>query len=144
LKSQSSSIRSLEILESGFSNWHRDSRSFVLTHRIDVEIVVLESESTKTSALASLGLNSSVAEIAKTIAFVSIGSEQPSPILVVLSGDMRVNSQKLMRAIVVSDRDLKEMSADEVREFTGTRSAESRRFRTGTESSSNLMSPCIS
>jgi prolyl-tRNA editing enzyme YbaK/EbsC (Cys-tRNA(Pro) deacylase) len=91
-------------------------RTFVRDQSIDAEIVVLAPESTKTSALAANALGCTVAEIAKTIAFVM---NSASPTLVVLSGDRRVNSEKLGHSLDTSKTYLRKMTADEVKEFTG-------------------------
>ncbi|HXQ93219.1 MAG TPA: YbaK/EbsC family protein [Nitrososphaerales archaeon] len=87
--------------------------------KIDAEIVVLAPESTKTSALAASALGCTIAEIAKTIAFLISSSDPPAPALVVLSGDKRVSSEKLAQTVEISKVYLRKMNADEVKESTG-------------------------
>jgi prolyl-tRNA editing enzyme YbaK/EbsC (Cys-tRNA(Pro) deacylase) len=92
-------------------------RAFIESQELPLQITVLEPESTRTSALAAQALGCSVAEIAKTVAFVE--TERLLPILVILSGDKRVNTQKLESALGLRSASLRKMNADEVREHTG-------------------------
>jgi len=68
-------------------------------------------ESTKNSALAAEALQCSVAEIAKSVVFVG-----EKTVVVIISGDRRVDSAKLAK---VTGRELRVARADEVRDRTG-------------------------
>jgi prolyl-tRNA editing enzyme YbaK/EbsC (Cys-tRNA(Pro) deacylase) len=66
---------------------------------------------TKSSTLAAAALGCSVAEIAKSVVFVT-----PGPVVVVISGDKRVDPRKLAG---ISGGEPRVATADEVRELTG-------------------------
>lgn len=91
-------------------------KEYVSKHSIEAEIRLLEQESTRTSSMAAGSLGCSVAEIAKTIGFVKEGG---SPILITLSGDKKVNMQKLAEIIGTSPGGLRKMSAEEVKALSG-------------------------
>ncbi|MDG6999972.1 MAG: YbaK/EbsC family protein [Nitrososphaerota archaeon] len=90
-------------------------KEYVSKHKIEAEIRLLEQESTRTSSMAAESMGCSVAEIAKTIVFVTEGG---SPILITLSGDKKVNMQK-MAEILGTSGGLRKMSAEEVKALTG-------------------------
>ncbi len=94
-------------------------KEYVSTHNIEAEIRLLTQESTRTSSMAAESLGCSVAEIAKTIGFVKADKEGRSPILITLSGDKKVNMQKFAQTIGTSPRELRKMSAEEVKTLTG-------------------------
>jgi prolyl-tRNA editing enzyme YbaK/EbsC (Cys-tRNA(Pro) deacylase) len=94
-------------------------RSFLSEHGIQANIRELKPESTRTSLLASQALGCTVAQIAKTIAFVYFENADPRPIMVILSGDKSVSIDKLASYLSVSPELLRKMSADEVKQFTG-------------------------
>ena len=85
-------------------------RRFLEEKGIEVEVVVLD-ESTSTSRMAADALGCDVAQIAKSIVFVNGGA-----VVVVISGDKRVDIKKLSRLlghkISIADADL-------VRRYTG-------------------------
>ena len=85
-------------------------REFIKTSNLDVRVVVLE-ESTKSSVLAAAALGCLVAEIAKSVVFVG-----RSTVVVVISGDKRVDTSKLNRALA---EELRVAAPDEVVEKTG-------------------------
>ena len=95
-------------------------QKFLENIKADVDLRLLAPESTKTSLSAAQVLGCSVAEIAKTIClFHSESSAFRSPVLVTLSGDKRVNLEKLARHIHVTLGSLRKMNADEVKMSTG-------------------------
>lgn len=69
------------------------------------------SSSTKSSALAAQALGCTVAEIAKSVVFVG-----PFPSVVVISGDKRVDSAALAKAV---GGEVRMATPDEVRSLTG-------------------------
>ncbi len=85
-------------------------REFVRQRRLSVQIVEFD-ESTKSSALAAKALGCSVAEIAKSVVF-SVGRG----VVVVISGDKRVDSAKLSRLI---GGEATVATAEEVKQVTG-------------------------
>ncbi len=85
-------------------------RKFIEEHKIPVELIILK-ESTKTSQMAANALGCSIAEIAKSI--VVICNE---PIVVVISGDKRVDLDKLSKMFNCKAR---MADPDTVRESTG-------------------------
>ena len=81
---------------------------------------VLQPDSTRTSKAAADTLGCTIAEIAKTIAFLE--EEKVTPILVILSGDKKVSVSNLERELSQSTGGipkLKKMSAEQVKEMTG-------------------------
>jgi len=84
---------------------------YIEQHHIETRIVTL-SASTKTSQLAADALNCTVAEIAKSIVFLN----GDCPIIVVISGDKRVDTKKLADLI---GGEVYTADADTVREKTG-------------------------
>ena len=90
---------------------------FISKHGIVARIEILEPESARTSLLASQALGCSIAEIAKTIVFMN--HENSEPILVILSGDKKVNLEKLAGQIATTASALRKMTANEVKEQTG-------------------------
>ncbi len=97
-------------------------RSFLLKKGLQVELVDLPEESAMTSASAASALGCTVAEIAKSIAFTDSPSPPPpanSSVIVVLSGDRRVNTDLLK--VKMSWRSARLMSPSEVLEATGYR-----------------------
>jgi prolyl-tRNA editing enzyme YbaK/EbsC (Cys-tRNA(Pro) deacylase) len=60
-----------------------------------------------------------IAEIAKTIGFLTTDSTSPALTLVVLSGDKRVNSERLEQCLEIPKGHLRKMDADEVKKYTG-------------------------
>ncbi len=93
---------------------------FLGNSNLPVRVKVLAPESTRTSKAAAESLGCTVAEIAKTIAFVEeTGS---TPILVILSGDKRVSLSHLERDLAGTNGEvpkLRKMSAEQVKERTG-------------------------
>ena len=100
------------------SSGHSRVLEFLALQKMDITVRVLEPESTRTSQAAADKLGCKVAEIAKTIGFLE-GKEKP--LLVVLSGDRRVNLALLEREISRSEKviALKKMTAGEVKSHTG-------------------------
>ncbi|MDG6998453.1 MAG: YbaK/EbsC family protein [Nitrososphaerota archaeon] len=95
-------------------------RQYISSHSIDAEVRLVAPESTRTSHLAAESLGCTVAEIAKTIGFVrNSGEKDTSPILVTLSGEKRVNLEKLAQYLGVPLPTLRKMNAEEVKSFTG-------------------------
>ncbi len=92
-------------------------RANVKETNLGVEIRVLAADASRTSSLAAESLRCSVAEIAKTIGFVGIKNGS-SPVLVVLSGDRKVNLRKLASALSLAEGELRKMSAEEVKALT--------------------------
>jgi prolyl-tRNA editing enzyme YbaK/EbsC (Cys-tRNA(Pro) deacylase) len=85
-------------------------RGFFKSSNLDVKVVELR-ESTKSSALAAAALRCSAAEIAKSVVFIG-----RSTVVVVISGDKRVDVKKLSR---VMTEELRVATPDEVIENTG-------------------------
>lgn len=85
-------------------------RAYVQTQGIAAKIVELDS-STRTSQLAARALGCSVAEIAKSIVFID-----DAPVIVVISGDKRVNISKLSQVV---GRPVKIADAETVKQSTG-------------------------
>ncbi|MEC8997349.1 MAG: YbaK/EbsC family protein [Candidatus Thermoplasmatota archaeon] len=69
-------------------------RSYMQEHGINGEIIMFKEEQAKTSASAANHLGCEVAQIAKSIVLMA-----ETPILVILSGDMRVDLKKLAEVI---------------------------------------------
>jgi prolyl-tRNA editing enzyme YbaK/EbsC (Cys-tRNA(Pro) deacylase) len=92
-------------------------QSFIDSQKLPIRVTILQPDSTRTSALAAQALGCTIAEIAKTIAFVE--REKLFPVLVILSGDKRVSTQKLESALQLKAHSLRKMNAGEVREHTG-------------------------
>ena len=89
-----------------------DVSRYLRESRVDYELRVLD-ESTRTSALAAHALGCAISEIAKSIVFVG-----PSTAVVVLSGDRRVDIDKLGG---VAGDSLRVGTPEEVVESTGYR-----------------------
>ena len=68
----------------------KEVKSYIDKNEINAEIIMFEAEQAKTSASAAEHLKCKVAQIAKSII---LKAEQP--ILVILSGDMRVDLKKI-------------------------------------------------
>ncbi len=85
-------------------------RSFIDKHEVEVEIVEFKT-TTKTSQLAADALNCTVAQIGKSIVFTN-----GSPIVVVISGDKRVDVRKLSKLM---NGKVKKANATMVKEETG-------------------------
>ena len=68
----------------------KEVKSYIDKNEINAEIIMFEAEQAKTSASAAEHLGCEVAQIAKSII---LKAEQP--ILVILSGDMRVDLKKI-------------------------------------------------
>ena len=94
-----------------------DVREFIDAKGIEAEIKVLEQNSTRTSALAAQQLNCTIAEIAKTIAFACIVNGNEIDVLVILSGDKKVDTYRLGEKLKASS--VQRMEAEEVKEATG-------------------------
>ncbi len=94
-----------------------DVKDFVNAKGIEAEIRVLDPESTRTSALAAQQLGCTIAEIAKTIAFSCKVAGKEVCVLVVLSGDKRVDLYKLKKKVGASEARI--MDAEEVKKATG-------------------------
>lgn len=91
-------------------------RDFIVEKKLAIEITVLEPEATRTSFSAAESLGCTVAEIAKTIAFLKDSNQERSAVLVTLSGEKRVSISKLSKYL---NCDLRKMSAEEVKKYTG-------------------------
>jgi prolyl-tRNA editing enzyme YbaK/EbsC (Cys-tRNA(Pro) deacylase) len=92
-------------------------RRFVERRALSVEIKILEPDATKTSADAARALGCSVAEIAKTIAFVEETQDgHGKVVLVILSGEKRVDASKLANRV---GSIVRMMKAVEVKLYTG-------------------------
>ena len=90
---------------------------FIESSKIQAKVRVLAPESTRTSKAASEVLGCSVAEIAKTIGFLTA---EHNPVLVILSGDKRVDVSKLEEELTSRRMGaLRKMSAEEVKSRTG-------------------------
>ena len=85
-------------------------RSYIDESRLEVEIVEFET-TTKTSQLAAEALNCEVAQIAKSIVF-----SNGSTVVVVISGDIRVDVNKLSKII---GKKIKKANAMTVKKKTG-------------------------
>ena len=72
----------------------KEVKSYIDKNKIDGEIIMFEAEQAKTSASAAEHLGCEVAQIAKSIVL-----KAENPILVILSGDMRVDLKKLSEVI---------------------------------------------
>ena len=68
----------------------KEVKSYIDKNGIDAEIIMFEAEQAKTSASAAEHLGCEVAQIAKSIVL-----KAEHPILVILSGDMRVDLKKI-------------------------------------------------
>tara|TARA_B100001250_G_scaffold139253_1_gene119267 strand:+ start:65 stop:526 length:462 start_codon:yes stop_codon:yes gene_type:complete len=68
----------------------KEVKSYIDKNGINAEIIMFEAEQAKTSASAAQHLECEVAQIAKSIVL-----KAESPILVILSGDMRVDLKKI-------------------------------------------------
>jgi len=95
----------------------REVEEYIKNNKIEAEMKVLGPESTRTSALAASALGCTVAEIAKSIVFFYIKDGKKFPVVVVLSGDKRVDEEKL-KAFLKAD-DVERMDAEEVRKEIG-------------------------
>ena len=85
-------------------------RRFLEEKGIEVEVVILD-ESTRTSRMAADALGCDVAQIAKSIVFINGGA-----VVVVISGDKRVDIEKLSRLL---GHKMSIADADSVRRNTG-------------------------
>ena len=72
----------------------KEVKSYINKNGINAEIIMFEAEQAKTSASAAEHLGCEVAQIAKSIVL-----KAENPILVILSGDMRVDLKKLSEVI---------------------------------------------
>ena len=72
----------------------KEVKSYIDKNGINAEIIMFEVEQAKTSASAAEHLGCEVAQIAKSIVL-----KAESPILVIISGDMRVDLKKLSEVI---------------------------------------------
>ena len=72
----------------------KEVKSYIDKNKVDAEIIMFEAEQAKTSASAAEHLGCEVAQIAKSIVL-----KAENPILVILSGDMRVDLKKLSEVI---------------------------------------------
>ena len=72
----------------------KEVKSYMEEHSINGEIIMFKAEQAKTSVSAAEHLECEVAQIAKSIVL-----EAENPILVILSGDMRVDLKKLSEVI---------------------------------------------
>ncbi len=88
----------------------RRVNQFLAERGIDAQIVTL-SDSTRTSQMAADALGCSVAQIAKSIVFIGT-----RPVVVVVSGDMRVDQRKLS---LLLEEEVEIADADTVRRGTG-------------------------
>ena len=95
-------------------------RNFLREAGLNLKIVVFPPDSTRTSQLAAEAIGRTAAEIGKTIGFIHKSkSSESKPVLVVLSGDKRVSSEKLASLMSIPTSELKKMSAEEVKQLTG-------------------------
>ncbi|MFB0558810.1 MAG: YbaK/EbsC family protein [Candidatus Bathyarchaeia archaeon] len=85
-------------------------RQFLAGSCLDVQVVTLD-DSTRTSQIAADVLGCSVSQIAKSIVFVDGGA-----VVVVISGDKRVDSKEISRLL---GEKVRIAHADEVRKYTG-------------------------
>lgn len=95
----------------------KDVEEFIKKNQIDAELKILAPESTRTSELAAKAVGCSVAEIAKSIVFYYFKDSLKNAAIVVLSGDKKVNEEKLIDFLQADD--VRKMSAEEVKEETG-------------------------
>ena len=72
----------------------KEVKSYINKNGINAEIIMFEAEQAKTSASAAEHLGCEVAQIAKSIVL-----KAENPILVIISGDVRVNLKKLSEVI---------------------------------------------
>ena len=72
----------------------KEVKSYIDKNGINAEIIMFEAEQAKTSASAAEHLGCEVAQIAKSIVL-----KAENPILVIISGDMRVDLKKLSEVI---------------------------------------------
>ena len=72
----------------------KEVKSYINKNGINAEIIMFEAEQAKTSASAAEHLGCEVAQIAKSIVL-----KAESPILVIISGEMRVDLKKLSEVI---------------------------------------------
>ena len=72
----------------------KEVKSYIDKNRINAEIIMFEAEQAKTSASAAEHLGCEVAQIAKSIVV-----KAENPILVIISGDVRVDLKKLSEVI---------------------------------------------
>ena len=72
----------------------KEVKSYINKNGINAEIIMFEAEQAKTSASAAEHLRCEVAQIAKSIVL-----KAESPILVIISGDVRVDLKKLSEVI---------------------------------------------
>ena len=72
----------------------KEVKSYINKNGINAEIIMFEAEQAKTSASAAEHLGCEVAQIAKSIVL-----KAESPILVIISGDVRVDLKKLSEVI---------------------------------------------
>ena len=72
----------------------KEVKSYIDKNGINAEIIMFEAEQAKTSASAAEHLGCKVAQIAKSIVL-----KAENPILVIISGDMRVDLKKLSEVI---------------------------------------------
>ena len=72
----------------------KEVKSYINKNGINAEIIMFEAEQAKTSASAAEHLGCEVAQIAKSIVL-----KAENPILVIISGDMRVDLKKLSEVI---------------------------------------------
>ena len=90
--------------------------TFIKENGLNADIKILAPDSTRTSASAAQTLGCSVAEIAKTIGFISSDSKC---ILIVLSGEKRVSLKKVSLELDLDPSQIRKMSAQETKEMTG-------------------------
>lgn len=84
--------------------------SFLKENSVAARVVILD-DSTRTSKMAAEALGCSVAQIAKSIVFVN-----GEAVVVVISGDMRIDLKKLSRLL---GENVKIVNAEEVHKSTG-------------------------
>ncbi len=94
-------------------------KEFIEKNKLDAVVRIHEPESTKTSKSAAQALGCSVAEIAKTVAFLESSDGKENSLLVVLSGEKRVNTTALSRLLEAQNGQIRKMSAEEVKVKTG-------------------------
>jgi Cys-tRNA(Pro) deacylase len=85
-------------------------------HGVDLEVITFD-ESTHTAADAARALGADVAQIVKSLVFVSEGPAGLRPCLVLASGANRVDIERL--ASELSEAHVRRATAGEVRELTG-------------------------
>ncbi|MGC8587263.1 MAG: YbaK/EbsC family protein [Candidatus Micrarchaeia archaeon] len=94
-----------------------DVKEFIKSKELPIEIKVFEGESTRTSELAANALGCTVAEIAKSIAFNCVVNGERRPVVVVISGDKKVDIEKLRKKLNASAVEI--MKPEEVKQETG-------------------------